>query len=243
MQNASSIVLSRMVAASQAMDVVANNIANASTPGYKSVHLSSTAWIDRMENTDAPDGGQTVAYNLPRGTWRDEAAGPIQETGNPLDLALSGSGFFTVQTAEGVRLTRDGRFSMSADGTLVTTSGDAVLDSAGQPISISGGKVSTSSDGTITGTSGVIGNIAVVNVSNGKSLTAEGSNLFSAQGGWTPVSAPKIVQGALEDSNVKPIIEITDMLKASQNFQMISQFLSAEQTRHENAISKIISAT
>lgn len=244
MENPSSLILSRMLAASHAMDVVANNIANASTPGYKSLHLGSASWLDRLDNAGAPQGGETIEYATSSGTWRDASAGAIKETNNPLDFALSGPGFFTVQTQQGTRLTRDGRFTLSADGRLTTSSGEDVLDSSGQPISISQaqGSISVASDGTITNAGGVIGQLGIVQVKNEQSLVAEGSNLFAAPDGWSSAQKIKVIQGALEGSNVKPIIEITDMLKVSQNFQMISQFLSSEQTRHENAISKILSS-
>jgi flagellar basal-body rod protein FlgF len=245
MENPTAIILSRMLQASRTMDVVANNIANASTPGYKSLHLSSGAWIDRMRAVNAPDGGGTVAYATPTGTWRDTRPGPIHQTGNPLDFALPKSGYFTVQTSAGTRLTRDGRFTLSSSGNLVTSSGDNVLDASGQAIQIpqTAGKIAVASDGTISGPTGILGKIGVVNVANQQSLTAEGDNLLRATTTPSAVSNPGIIQGALEGSNVQPIKEITNMLQASQNFQMISQFVSSEDSRHQNAVDKIVSST
>jgi flagellar basal-body rod protein FlgF len=241
MENPTTIILSKMVQASRAMDVIANNIANASTPGYKSVHLSSTAWIDRMKNVNAPEGGGALAYARSNGTWRDMRAGAIQQTGNPLDFALTKSGYFSIKTNKGTFLTRDGQFTISTAGELVTSSGGSVLDASGQPIKIpkGAGAISVASDGTISAAGSIIGKLSVVTVNDAQSLTAEGNNLLRASTTPTSVSNPEIVQGALEESNVQPIKEISNMLEDSQRFQMISQFISAEQTRHQDAMSKL----
>lgn len=243
MENQTAIILSRMVTASRTMDVIANNIANASTPGYESLHLKSSAWIDRMNDVQASDGGNTLAYAQSLGTWRDTKPGPIRHTGNPLDLALTNSGYFTIQTSNGPLLTRDGRFSLSPNGSIVDDSGDKVLDNAGNPVLVpsDAGSLTIASDGTISGKNGIIGQVGVVTVADPQTLTAQGDNTFAAQTVPMPVSNPGITQGALESSNVEPITEISHMMQASQNFQMIAQFLSAEQTRHQNAIAQIIS--
>lgn len=243
MENPTAIILSRMITASRTMDVIANNVANASTPGYKALHLKSSAWVNQMDNTQATSTGDTLTYTDAAGTWRDVEPGPIHRTGNPLDLALTGSGYFTVQTSNGPLLTRDGRFSISASGSIVDDAGDNVLDKTGNPITIptDTGTLSVAADGTISGKNGVIAQIGVVHVADPQTLTAQGANLFSAQMPPTPALHPGIIQGALEGSNVQPITEISRMMQASQNFQMIAQFISAEQTRHQNAISQIIS--
>ena len=245
MENPTSIILSRMIQASRVMEVVANNVSNSSTPGYKSLHLDATSWRQRMKDTETPDGGSALIYSSSHGTWMDSRAGVLHQTGNPLDFALTKPGYFTVQTSSGIRLTRDGQFTISADGTLVTASGDAVLNNAGQLIKIPAGSkgIFATSNGMLTESNHIIGQIAVVNVKNVNSLVEEGSNLFHTLTATTPVASPGIVQGSLEGSNVKPIKEISDMLLASQNFKMISQFISAEQLRSENEVSKIISAT
>ncbi len=245
MENPTAIILSRMVRASHLMDVIANNISNASTPGYKSLHLRTAAWIDRMKDVEAPDGGSTLAYARSNGTWQDTSEGAIRQTGNPLDLALTKTGYFTVQTPAGTRLTRDGQFTISSGGTLVNSSGYTVLDSTGQPITIPSGSkdISIKADGTLSASGAVVGQIAVVNVGDPQSLREEGGNLLRPSTTTIPVSNPGIIQGALEGSNVQPIKEISNMLQASQNFQMISQFLAAEQNRNQNATTKIVSPT
>ncbi|MGC9271299.1 flagellar hook-basal body complex protein [Acidiphilium sp.] len=245
MDNTTSIILSRMITASRTVDVIANNIANVSTPGYEALHLQSAAWIDRMRGVTTPPGGATLAYTQATGTWRDTKPGPIHQTGNPLDLALPGGGYFTVQTPNGPRLTRDGRFGLLPDGTIANASGDALLDPAGQPITIppQSGSLSIASDGTISTAQGIVGQVGVVTVTDPQGLTDQGGNLLKSASAPIPSANPNIVQGALEGSNVQPIVEITKMIQASQNFRMIAQFITAEQSRNQSAISKILGAT
>lgn len=245
MNNTTSIILSRMLTASHTLDVIANNIANVSTPGYEATHLESAAWIDRMRGVRAPPGGHSLAYTQALGTWRDTRPGPIHRTGNPLDLAISGGGYFTVQTPNGPRLTRDGKFGLLPNGTIADTAGNPLLGTGGQKITVppQSGALSIAADGTISTVKGIIGQVGVVTVTDQQSLKAEGSNLFRATTAPLPVPDPRIVQGALEGSNVKPIVEITRMMQASQNFQMIAQFVSAEQARDQTAMSQLLGAT
>jgi flagellar basal-body rod protein FlgF len=245
MDNTSTIVLSRMLTASRTVDVIANNIANASTPGYEATHLASAAWLDRMRNVSAPPGGSTLAYTEARGTWRNDQPGPVHQTGNPLDLALPTGGYFTVQTPNGPRLTRDGRFNLMPNGTIANAAGDSLLDTGGQPITIpaQSGPLTISGDGTISTPKGIIGQIGVAGVSDPQSLTAEGSNLFNPAVPPIPDPNPNIVQGALEGSNVQPITEITHMIAASRNFEMLAQFLASEKSRSQATISQLLGAT
>ncbi|HEX7390214.1 MAG TPA: flagellar hook-basal body complex protein [Acidiphilium sp.] len=245
MNNTTSIILSRMITASRTMDVIANNIANVSTPGYEATHLESGAWIDRMRGIDSPPGAHDLAYTQATGTWRDSRPGPIRHTGNPLDLAIASRGYFTVQTPNGPRLTRDGKFGLLPDGTIADAAGNPLLDTGGQKITVppQSGALTIAADGTISTTQGIVGQVGVVTVSAPQSLQAEGGNLFKATQASVPEPDPRIVQGALEGSNVKPIVEITRMLEASQNFQMIAQFVSAERNRDQTAISQLLGAT
>lgn len=245
MNNTGTIVLSRMITATRAVDVIANNIANASTPGYEATHLASATWLDRMHNVTAPSGGSSLAYAQTGGTWRDSAPGPIRQTGNPFDLALPAGGYFTVQTPNGVRLTRDGQFSLMPNGTVADMQGNPLLDTSGQPLSLppQSGRVTIAGDGTVSTTQGIMGQIGVVTVADPQTLVAQGDTLFRPTTAPTPSTDPQIVQGALEGSNVQPIFEITHMIQASQNFQMLAQFVSSEKSRSQSAITQILGAT
>ena len=132
-----SLAASRLIAQQRAMDITANNIANANTPGYRTERVQFSDWIDHQSGTKAPPGEKTITYTQDRATYRESQAGAISHTGNPYDLALSGDGYFSVATKNGTRLTRDGRFGPLPDGTLANSSGNAVLDINGKPIQVS----------------------------------------------------------------------------------------------------------
>lgn len=240
MENTSYLVLSRMVAQTNAMDVIANNIANASTPGFKATNLQFTSYV-------APDGssipgGSSLTFADSGGGWRDTSTGAIKNTGSPLDLAITGDGYFNVKTPNGNRLTRDGAFGLLPDGTIATASGAQVLDTAGKPITVppNAGTLTITADGVINGENGPIGQIGVVDVANPQTLQAAGDNQFIANQPTTPATRPGLVQGALEQSNVSPVLMITKMMETSQDFQFDTQFIQAEQTRQMSAISQIL---
>jgi flagellar basal-body rod protein FlgF len=189
----------------------------------------------------APPGGQNVAYTQDRATYRDKTIGAISQTGNPLDLALSGDGYFTVQTANGVRLTRDGHFQLGGGGTITDQNGNALLDDNGRPLQLSTTDVNPTiaGDGTISSSNGTIGKVAVVIPNDSTQLQAEGNTLLNATGGTTPATTPKMIQGAIEQSNVEPITETTAMMSDLREFQFVTQLLDAENTRQQDAIDKI----
>ncbi len=242
MQNTTSIILSRMTTASRQIDVIANNIANVSTPGYQALHVRSASWTDQMRRVSAPPGGGSLAFTYSPGTWRSTRAGALKVTGNPLDLAVTGDGYFTVQTGQGVRLTRDGSFTLLANGSIGTISGNPLLDTSGSPIQVPphGGPLTVAADGTVSDQTGILGQIGVVKVADSSNLVAAGGGLLQSNAPTQAVTQPAIVQGAIEGSNVQPVVEITRMMRASQNFQMLAQFISAEQSRSQTAISQLL---
>ena len=200
MDIASNVATSRLVAQQRAMDVMADNIANANTPGFKAQRMQFSDWLSPQKST-APQGGGTIAYTQDRATWREQQVGTLSHTGNPLDLALGRDGYFTVQTANGPRLTRDGRFGLQPNGTLADSSGHAVLDSIGKPIQFAptDTQISIAGDGTVSTENGQLGKLGVVNASDPMKLVAEGSTLFRADVPTAPVTTPAIVQGSIED--------------------------------------------
>ncbi len=242
MDNTINIALSRLAAQQQAMDVVAGNLANASTPGYRAERTVFADWLVREPGGAAPAGDTALAFTQLRATYRDRAEGTLTHTGNPLDLALSGEGWFTVQTGAGVRLTRAGRFTLQKDGAVTDEAGNALLDVNAQPMRLSTAdtELTVKADGTLRSQNGVIGQIAVVAPNDANRMTAEGGRLFRADVPTTPVARPKMLQGAVEDSNVQPIAEITRMISTERDFQFVSQMVEAEGQRRQNAIDKIM---
>jgi flagellar basal-body rod protein FlgF len=238
----SSVAASRLVAQQRAMDIAANNLANANTPGFKQQRVQFADWLSRQSGADVPRGGGTVHFAQDRATWRDLQPGALSHTGNTYDLALTSDGYFTVSTARGTRLTRDGRFGPMPDGTLADSSGNAVLDASGQPIRIppNATRVSIAGDGTISADTGPIGKIGIVKPNDPAKLQAEGGTLANAATGTSPVAAPVLVQGALEESNVQPVLELTRMLSDARDFQFVSQFIQEESDRQQSAIDKLL---
>lgn len=241
MEMPSYIALSRLVAQSRALEVTATNMANANTPGFKAERVLFSDWLSRQAGTDAPPGGRTVQFVQDRATYRDQQAGPMQQTGNPFDLALGADGYFSVETARGPRLTRAGRFTPMSDGRLGDTEGNALLDTAGQPIRIGAAdqRVTITADGTVSSENGRIGKIGVVRPSDPMRMTAEGARTFRADTDTAPVAQPQVIQGAVEDSNVQPVLEMTRMMADLREFQFTTQFVQGEADRLQSSIDKI----
>jgi flagellar basal-body rod protein FlgF len=242
MDIATYIAASRLTAQERALGVVADNIANASTPGYKAQRVLFSDYISRQTRAHAPPGGAEIAYTQDRATWRDRRDGALAHTGNPFDLAIAGDGYFTVSTIAGPRLTRAGRFAPRTDGTVVDAAGDALLDNAGRPLQLSPADttVTVAGDGTVSSENGPIGRIGVVRPLDDMQLRAEGGERLRADTPTAPIASPHLVQGATEDSNVQPVIEITHLIDDQRGFQFVAQFVQAEGERAQSAIDKIL---
>lgn len=241
MDIASSIAMSRLVAQQRVLDVIANNLANANTPGFKAERVQFSDWLTRQSGGKVPPGGGTIAYTQDRATWREQQAGTITHTGNPLDLALTGNGYFTVNTPAGPRLTRDGRFALMPNGTIADAAGDPLLDTNGQPIQLAPADtgIAVAGDGTISSVNGQIGRIGVVAPADPMLLRAQGGTLLQSLSPTAPVAKPGVEQGAVEESNVQPILEVTRMIDGERSFQFLVQFVQAESDRQQNAIQKL----
>jgi flagellar basal-body rod protein FlgF len=239
-----SLVTARLLGQEHMMEVSANNIANADTPGYRTTRVQFSDWIDRGLGVSAPPGGKQTIYPQDRATWQETQPGTITHTGNTYDLAISGEGYFTVSTPTGTRLTRDGRFGLMPDGTVADSAGNALLGTNGRPIQLSPSdtQVHIAGDGTISTENGQIGQVAVVTPKNPRNLKAEGGTNFRADDGTTPVTTPSIVQGAMEDSNVQPVLELSRMMDNERQYQMLTQMIQAEGDRQQNAIDKLLPA-
>jgi flagellar basal-body rod protein FlgF len=241
MDIASTVAASRLVAQQRAMDVTANNVANANTPGYRTERVQFSDWLSRQNHVAAPPGGATVAYTQDRATWREQQLGTLSQTGNPFDLALTGDGYFTVNTARGPRLTRDGRFGQMPDGTIADAAGNAVLDTNGKPIQLAPAdtQITISDDGSVSSQNGQLGKIGVVRPSDPMKLSAEGGTLFRADAATTAVATPTVVQGAVEGSNVQPVIEITRMTEISREYERINRLMDQTSDLDSQSINRL----
>lgn len=242
MDNAGYVALSRMVAQSRATAVLANNVANADTPGFHAARPVFAQFLDQQKRVDQPASGRDVSFSWDRATWRDDARGPIQTTGNPLDVAISGDGYFAVQTPRGERFTRAGRFTLGAEGTVVDMEGNALLNRGGEPIRVGAGdtRLTISGDGVLSSENGELGRIRVVRFANLQSLTAEGDRVLASADAPEEIERPSLVQGAVEGSNVKPILEMTRLTDEMREFQFAAQFAEKEGERLQDAVQRIL---
>ncbi len=241
MELTTNVALSRLIAQQRALDVTANNLANANTPGFKAERVVFSDWLSQQSGTDSPRGGAKVAFTQDRATYREQQAGPVQHTGNQLDLAVDGNGYFTVDTPRGPRLTRAGRFTPMPDGRLGDADGNALLDRVGQPVRLSAAdtNITITADGNISSQNGSLGQIGLVQPDDPNRMTAEGARTLRADGPTTPVAQPQIIQGAVEDSNVQPVMEMTRMMNDLRQFQFTSQLVQGEADRMQSAMDKI----
>jgi flagellar basal-body rod protein FlgF len=244
MDNAGYIVLSRMASQLRATAVIAHNVANADTPGFHASRAVFAEHLARARATEAPAGGRDLHFAWDRATWRDTDPGPLRQTGNPLDVAISGAGYFAVETPQGERYTRAGRFTLAADGTIVDMGGNPVLSDAGRPLRIAPGDtdLTVGADGIVTGRNGEVGRFRIVRFEDEQDLVAEGDRLFAAPAGTDPqvVAQPRLVQGALEGANVNAVTEMVRMTEELRQFQFAVRFAEAENERQSNAIDRLL---
>ena len=226
MDNTSYVALSRQLTLERQMAVVAGNIANMNTHGFKTEHLIFEEVLER-----AGQPGR-VAFVQDVGLIRDLGPGALETTGNPLDVAINGEGYFTVETPAGPRFTRAGHFSLDGNGALVTSGGHLLLDAGGAAIQLPPGvgELSIARDGTISTADGIQGQIGLVRFADDTRLRREGDSLLATEQVPEPVAEPEIAQGRLERSNVQPILEMTRMMETVRAFQNTQRLL---ETHHE----------
>lgn len=235
----------RMMTQQRSNEVIAENLANISTPGYREMRVQFAEWVHRMKDTDSPVGGRTLSLPQDRATWRNPQPGPLRFTGNPYDLALTGSGYFTVAAPNGTRLTRDGRTGLMPDGTLADRSGNAFLDRNGQPIRVAAedGTISVSGDGVVSNRNGQVGQLNIVQPRDASRLSGEGGTLFDAPGGYDTMDKPGVVQGSIEDSNVNAVLVLTRLIDNHRGYDFAAQILQEEYDRQKAAIEQILPPT
>jgi flagellar basal-body rod protein FlgF len=241
MENPGYIALSRMVAQQRALDVRANNIANADTPGFKGESVMFSDYLLQQRGVPTPPGGSTVQMVQDRATWRDFQEGQMEKTGNALDFALRGDGFFTVSTPRGLRYTRAGRFSISQTGQIVDMGGNPLVGTDGKPITLGPDDVNltVTSNGSISSDAGPVGKFRIVQFANQQSIKAEGNLLFNGNQSPKVMAQPNVMQGTVESANVQPIVQLTQMMTEMRDFQFASQFIDAEGKREQSAIDQI----
>ena len=234
MRTTSYLALSRQVTLERHMATIANNLANATTSGYRAEHTVFERTLQRAGRHER------VAFVQDVGLARDLAPGPIEQTGNPLDIALNGSGYLAFGTAAGTRYGRAGRLEIDTGGRLVNATGAPVLDDGGNPITLPQEEhaVTIAADGTVSGRTGELGRIGVVAFSREQELRKTGDGLLTTAETPVPAAGTGIVQGALEGSNVRPVLEMTSMLETARAFEGAQRLLDTEHELERQAIER-----
>jgi flagellar basal-body rod protein FlgF len=217
-----------LAAQTQALDLVAHNLANLATTGYRGQQTTFRSLLAGTGTVSAnPLNVAVNNFGVLSGSHLDLSSGSLAPTGNPLDVAVAGSGFFTVQSAQGALYTRDGSFHINPTGQLVTSEGNAVLGEQG-PVTLPSGNAAISSDGTISVNGEVVDKLRLAEFSQGTNLTAVGNATYSAPSGSELVAAESSVhQGMLEGSNVSPTEGVVQLITVQRNTEMLARALSA----------------
>jgi len=237
MENTSYVALSRQTALWRQMEVVANNMANLNTTGFKAEEVMM-AEVDIKTKTDSSPFGRQVAYTHDLGTLRDPKEGPLTKTGAPLDMAIHGSGYFTLDTPAGRRYTRGGHFRLDENGMVVNAAGYPVLQQNNTPIVIAPNEsqINVANDGTLSTENGQVGQLEISAFANEQDLKKAGDGTYLSTATPTTVARPYLTQGMLEDSNVEAISQMTNMLTIMRSYDSIQNILDNEQSRISKAM-------
>ncbi len=249
MENALLVGLSRQVALRRELDVIANNIANLNTTGFKGESVMVEQYLDPTARHEYfPSNDRNIAFVIDRATLQDFSQGPLQRTNAPLDVAIDGPGFFAIQTPNGERYTRAGNFHLNPQGQLVTNNGQQVLGTGG-PIVLepTDTNIAIAADGTVSATdvagqTGERGKLRLVNFTNPTQLSAQGDGLWMAPQAMAPQPAAvstRAVQGALEKSNVHAVREMNRMLEVTRAYTNISNMQQRTDELRRKAIDRL----
>ncbi|MEH6632634.1 MAG: flagellar basal-body rod protein FlgF [Halopseudomonas aestusnigri] len=239
MENPSYIALSRQMALGRQMSIIANNVANMNTNAYKNEGMM---FVEHLSKTKT---GERLSFTQDLRLVRNLAEGQFHTTNNPLDTAISGKGYFTVENDGDTRYTRDGSFKLNTEGELVTSEGFLVMSDGDTPISfpINATDITITRDGTVTSSAGTAGKLKLVSFENEQLLVKEAGGMFSTAENQEVIDeAPgEIIQGAIEGSNVQGIIEITRMIDSTRGYEAMSKFIKQEHERQLKAIQSLAS--
>ncbi|KIC49636.1 flagellar hook-basal body complex protein [Tateyamaria sp. ANG-S1] len=233
------IALTRQSGLMREMQIVANNIANSATTGYRQEGLVFSEYIQGIQ------GGPSLSMGHGSVRHTSFVQGTLTQTGGSFDFAIEGDGFFLIQTPDGERATRAGSFSPNAQGDLVTPDGHAVLDAGGAPVFVppDARSLSVSPDGSISADGQFAGQIGLVQPVDPTTLTREGGVMFRADAGFEPSETARMLQGFVEESNVDPIGQLARMIEIQRAYEMGQNFLNSEDERVRRAMDAMLKSS
>jgi flagellar basal-body rod protein FlgF len=234
MQSGLYVSLSSQMSLQKRLETIANNVANASTPGFRREEIKFEAMVSNSSN-------ESVAFASAGDAFIKRDPGQMTRTGNPLDVAVQGDAWFGIQTPSGPVYTRDGRMQMTADGQLQSIAGYPMLDAGGAPIQINpnGGPVQIAADGMVTQNDNQIGAIGLFTIDRNAKLSR-----FENSGVVPDIPAAPtldfnrvgVVQGHVEGSNVNPMWEMSQLITASRSYDMVSNSVNQSEDSLREAI-------
>ena len=232
METTTYIALSSQGALRREMSAIAHNLANMNTTGFKGERMMFVDHVQRSRSADFI-ADQRLSFVRDVASFTDTTEGPIEQTGNTLDAAIHGDGYFAVQTPDGEQYTRSGNFRLDNGGQLVTQDGHPVLSNAGVPITFApeDTTITISGDGTVSTENGTLGKLRVVTFDNNQDLQNTGSGLYSTTQQPVDNLNPEVVQGALEKSNIQAILEMTRMIEVNREYSRAQKLLDSEDER------------
>ncbi len=238
MENSILIGLSRKAALNKQMEVVASNLANMNTTGFKGSRVMFTEYLVKTAGLADPGRGDETVFVRDLATVRNMAQGSLSFTENPLDVAIDGAGYFAVEGPDGPLYTRNGRFQLDAGGQVVTDQGYPVLTAEGGTLAIPPGetRIAIAADGTVATEKGRLGQLQVARFADDQAMRAVGDGLLKTDALPQPGGQGRVVQHALESSNVEPILELERMIRAHRGSKQIDTMIEQEDGRIKKMI-------
>lgn len=236
METAGYVTLTRQSGLMREMEIIAHNIANAATTGFRQQGLVFSEYIEAVQN------GDSLSMAAARVKKTSLAQGILTQTGNPLDLAIEGNGYFQLETPDGVRLTRAGAFNVNATGDIVSADGHLVLDIDGAPINVPPGEadVTVAADGTLSLGDQLLGQLGIVEPEQGADLRREAGVLFQTDSALVASPDGLVLQGHLEGSNVDAISQLTRLIEVQRAYEMGQRLLDMGDERSKSALQTLI---
>ncbi len=241
MENASLVMLAQEAALRRRMEVVANNIANMSTAGFRREAPAFEVLPQQNRDADRPDA-RNVAFVADRRILPDLAAGRFTPTGNPLDVMVQGDGWLSYQASDGTTAySRNGQLTRNDEGQLVNASGNRLLDTGGQPITIPAGtqgEIAIGADGRVTAGEAELGRIAIYRVDSSSNLTPRGDGLYDVPSANVDPDG-RLQSGGFESANVEPVRETTAMIEIMRHYQAGQKLAEAQDQLRRQAIERL----
>lgn len=236
MENSVYIGLSKQVVLREKMSIIAQNVANVNTPGYRAQNMTFTEHVENPRYMK-----EDISMVLDYGQYQKTDPGSLKSTGNSLDIALVGNGFLGIQTPSGVQYTRAGNLTMDAEGVVRNARGMAVASESGGDITIPRGakEIYIDKKGIISTEQGQVGQLLIAEFKNYQNINPTGNGLYKAEEAAIPATKTAVKQGYLEGSNVEAVVEMTRMIDVLREYQAVQNMMQSEHERLRSSAQRL----